>query len=78
MNPAVAVSPCTARQFPLKEGVLFIGAQIVGALVVRMFVSQGLIDELGPCVNAGPIQESAVRLCAAFRVAKKNAPPNVE
>ena len=66
MNPAVTVSLCTARQFPLKEGVLFIDAQIVGALVVRMFVSQGLIDELGPCENAGQIQESAVRALRCF------------
>lgn len=57
LNPAVTVGLCASRQFPPGEGVLYIVAQIAGALLARVVVSQGWIGEWGSYESATPIEE---------------------
>lgn len=47
LNPAITVGLVSSRQFPVVEGGLFIVAQIVGALLASLLVSQGIIGQWG-------------------------------
>lgn len=57
LNPAVTVGLVSARQFPFGEGALYIAAQISGALLARLAVSQGLIGEWGSYEAGGGFAE---------------------
>jgi aquaporin Z len=57
LNPAVTVGLCAARQFPIVEGVGYIVAQVVGALLARFVVSQGWVGELGTYEHASAAAE---------------------
>jgi aquaporin Z len=47
LNPAITLGLVSSRQFPVVEGGLFIVAQIVGALMASLLVSQGIIGQWG-------------------------------
>ena len=57
LNPAVTVGLCAARQFPVGEGLMYIAAQIVGALLARMLVTQELIGSWGSYESANMVAE---------------------
>ena len=57
LNPAVTVVLVAARQFPLGEGILYIVAQIAGALLAKMVVTQEWIGTLGSYDSAGVVAE---------------------
>jgi aquaporin Z len=57
LNPAVTVGLCAARQFPLGEGVLYIVAQVAGALLARLVVAAGWVGESGTYESAGAVAE---------------------
>jgi aquaporin Z len=57
LNPAVTVGLVSARQFPVGEGALYIAAQIGGALLARLLVSQGLVGEWGSYEAGGGFAE---------------------
>lgn len=46
LNPAVTVGLVASRRFPLVEGLLYVGAQIVGALLARFVAGAGLVGHL--------------------------------
>ncbi len=47
LNPGVTAGLVAARAFPLPEGALYIGAQVVGALLARWALASGSMGELG-------------------------------
>ena len=57
LNPAVTVGLCVARQFPVGEGLVYIAAQIAGALLARLLVMQGLVGEWGSYQSANAVAE---------------------
>jgi aquaporin Z len=57
LNPAVTVGLVSIRQFPLGEGLAYIVAQVAGALVARVLVSQELVGSLDAYESAGAVAE---------------------
>jgi aquaporin Z len=57
MNPAVTVGLVAARQFPAGEGFLYIVAQLAGALLAKIVVSQEWIGTLGTYDSPGAAAE---------------------
>ena len=57
LNPAVTVGLCAARQFPVGEGLMYIAAQIVGALLARMLVTQEWVGSWGSYESANMVAE---------------------
>ena len=57
LNPAVTVGLVAARRFPPLEGLLYIAAQIAGALLARGVVTQGWVGALGSYQSAGAVAE---------------------
>jgi aquaporin Z len=57
MNPAVTVGLVAARQFPAGEGILYIVAQLTGALLAKIVVSQEWIGTLGTYDSPGVTAE---------------------
>ena len=47
LNPAITVGLVSVRQFPIIEGGLFVVAQVIGAVMASLFVSQGMIGQWG-------------------------------
>lgn len=57
LNPAVTVGLCAARQFPVGEGLIYIAAQFVGALLARMVVTQEHVGTWGSYAAGGSVAE---------------------
>lgn len=57
LNPAVTVGLVSARQFPLKEGLLYIVAQVIGAWIARSLVLWGLVGEWSSYSDGGVVGE---------------------
>jgi aquaporin Z len=55
LNPAVTVGLVASRRFPLAHGLLYIVAQVAGALLARLVAGAGLVGELGHSYQAGTI-----------------------
>lgn len=55
INPAVTVGLVASKRFPLIEGIIFIVAQIAGALLARFFAGFGLVGQLADKYKAGGI-----------------------
>ncbi len=53
LNPAVTVGLVVSRRFPLAHGVLYLVAQVAGALLARLVAGAGLVGELGHSYAAG-------------------------
>ena len=53
LNPAVTVGLVVSRRFPLAHGLLYIVAQVAGALLARFVAGAGLVGELGHSYQAG-------------------------
>ena len=53
INPAVTIGLVAGRRFPLGPGVLYISAQIIGALLARLFA--GLVGDLQPAYQAAGV-----------------------
>lgn len=57
LNPGVTVGLVAARAFPLAEGVLYIGAQVVGAWLARLALASGAVGGLGAYHSGSGIAE---------------------
>lgn len=57
LNPAVTAGLVAARQFPLGEGVVYIIAQVCGALAAQALVRLGLVGALGSYGAGGAVAE---------------------
>ncbi|MDJ0366719.1 aquaporin [Hymenobacter sp. H14-R3] len=55
LNPAVTVGLVVSRRFPLAHGLLYVVAQVAGALLARAVARAGLVGELGHSYQAGTI-----------------------
>src|SRR5687767_9475582 len=53
INPAVTVGLVASRRFPLVEGVVYIVAQIAGAMLARFIAGLNLVGKLAEDYNAG-------------------------
>ena len=53
INPAVTVGLVASKRFPLLEGIIYIIAQIAGALVARFIAGFGFVGKLAEDYNAG-------------------------
>jgi len=53
INPAVTVGLVASRRFPLIEGLVYIVAQIAGALLARVVAAQGWMGKLADDYQAG-------------------------
>ncbi|TDN40567.1 hypothetical protein A8B98_14175 [Hymenobacter sp. UV11] len=53
LNPAVTIGLMASRRFPLAHGLLYIVAQVAGALLARVVAGAGLVGELGHSYQAG-------------------------
>ena len=53
INPAVTVGLVASKRFPLIEGVIYIAAQIAGALLARLFAGLGLAGKLAEDYKSG-------------------------
>ena len=45
LNPAVTAGLVASRRFPLVEGLVYVGAQVAGALLARLVAGAGLVGE---------------------------------
>lgn len=55
LNPAVTVGLVVSRRFPFAHGLLYIVAQVAGALLARLVAGAGLVGELGHSYQSGTI-----------------------
>lgn len=55
LNPAVTVGLVVSRRFPLAHGLLYLVAQVAGALLARFVAGAGLVGDLGHSYQAGTI-----------------------
>jgi len=55
LNPAVTVGLVVSRRFPFAHGLLYMVAQVAGALLARLMVGAGLVGELGHSYQAGTV-----------------------
>ncbi len=53
LNPAVTVGLVVSRRFPPAHGLLYLVAQVAGALLARLVAGAGLVGELGHSYQAG-------------------------
>jgi aquaporin Z len=53
INPAVTVGLVASKRFPLIEGLFYIVAQIVGAMLARFIAGLNLVGKLAPDYSAG-------------------------
>lgn len=54
LNPAMTVG-LVSRRFPFAHGLLYVVAQVAGALLARLMVGAGLVGELGHSYQAGTV-----------------------
>ncbi|OGX90977.1 hypothetical protein BEN49_05715 [Hymenobacter coccineus] len=64
INPAVTVGLVASRRFPLVEGLLYVGAQIAGALLARFVAGAGLVGHLAGGYRAGSAGASSSGLAS--------------
>ena len=55
LNPAVTVGLVVSRRFPFAHGLLYVVAQVAGALLARLLVGAGLMGALNHSYQAGTV-----------------------
>ena len=60
INPAVTIGLVASKRFPVIEGIIYIVAQIVGALLARFIAGFGLVGELLEDYNAGSVSSEFI------------------
>lgn len=55
LNPAVTVGLVVSRRFPFAHGLLYVAAQVAGALLARLVAGAGLVGELGHGYQSGTV-----------------------
>jgi aquaporin Z len=60
INPAVTIGLVASKRFPVIEGIIYIVAQIAGALLARFIAGFGLVGELSEDYNAGSVSSEFI------------------
>ena len=60
INPAVTIGLMASKRFPVIEGIIYIVAQIAGALLARFIAGFGLVGELAEDYNAGSVSSEFI------------------
>ena len=60
INPAITIGLMASKRFPVIEGIIYIVAQIAGALLARLIAGFGLVGELSEDYNAGSVSSEFI------------------
>ena len=60
INPAVTIGLVASKRFPVIEGIIYVVAQIAGALLARFIAGFGLVGELSQDYNAGSVSSEFI------------------
>ena len=60
INPAVTIGLMASKRFPVIEGIIYVVAQIAGALLARFIAGFGLVGELAEDYNAGSVSSEFI------------------
>src|SRR4028119_2043576 len=60
INPAITIGLMASKRFPVIEGIIYMVAQIAGALLARFIAGFGLVGELAEDYNAGSVSSEFV------------------